>query len=342
MVFWYTMPLDYFHSFAEAILILHQEAPQRVPYDEVEAWLGDAVTQAKEDVFGTWSVMLTLYISRTPAPNNVEVQALHLHRYFNALLAASQPTAIAMFASPGFESLLWRLNANPNAISPTFGALLESGWEPAALMERMRDLESRISAARSVGQRRVVPFENTGPGLFIKLLYPVFRAKVAFVPNPVYAMLLKTYGLGSGEQPSEEAKFLRNVLDLAPEELHAVLAFVEDYHWLQPAHVEGLFPLPLGVDNAPSVVQSLLLLMGKTQTHLKGSVQALLHEHHPEVEHLLSMHRDLYPDLAASLQAVDAVTEAFVGIAQRQAGHCVQPFVVPSNLFEESTGAQKY
>lgn len=322
------MPLDYYDSFANALLLLHHEAPSRVVHEDVETWLLDASGQERQASLATWAAMLALYMSKTSTSENVAGKASHLGAYFKALETATDGGLVAVFADSkdsALESLLWRLGSNPNVLDASLGALLASGWEPAKLLERVRSVGGFAPGKTALGQ--------TPPGLLLKVLNPFFRGDVRqLAPNPVYALLLETYPLNSGFQPENDARFIRNMLRMAPCSLHDILEYVQAHSWLQPAHIEAFFPLPLSAQNAVHAVHILRCLLKwveEQKDDLRETARSQLQQHHPEIDALFCMHRELYPDLAERLKTADALGDAFVGIIEQKTGIQSQAFSIP-------------
>lgn len=333
------MPFDYYNAFAKALLVLHQEVPLRVLNEDVLAWLSDAPTRVDENAFGTWTTMLALYWSKMSDDEPIARKAEHLAAYFNALENISDDTAVRMFADSSLESFFWQLGSNPNALEPAVEMLLGSGWEPVRLLERMRHLGDAAACRRKIRHGRTDPFEQTAHGLLLNILHPYFRgAAQGLRPNPVYIDLLKTYALNSGFQPENDARFIRNVLRMCPHELHTILAYVQGNAWLQPAHIEAVFPLPLSTHNAVDVLRVLIQWLEETQGNVQDTTRLQLQRYHPEMVAMFQLHRELYPNMAQRLEASDALTEAFIGIVQRDTGIEVEALCIPEGLFED-TGA---
>lgn len=327
------MRLDYFTRFGEQLFSAHVEDPTYTEWDDVNAWLLDAGENAPNSAIAVWTELLRAGIAEATSGEVNKMPALR--DYFDSLVEFPSAAFVAATTMPAFESLMRAIQQSPDAAHPVVDALVKSGWSPAPLLRRIEGERDAILAANRTQKGYSVPLEDTGATGICRMLYPFFcDDKWTPEPNPAYALLFETYVIATNLHLGPDSRFIRNVLQAAPDALYKGLWFARRQEYLEEEHLRALFPMALSSTNAEYALDSLVALLVDEPKAVVGKTMPLLRQYHPELAEMMSMHLSLFPDASAGKTYAEVLTAPYLRLLNSELAPAQE--AVDLAVFEES------
>lgn len=306
--------LDYYTRFAENLFAAHVGNPDHTEWRDVLSWLEDAPEHAPDSVMLLWTELLFVVLNDNTNFNTSDPEFVKsVAGYFDRVAKLPAMDFVKNTSSNAFASVMHALRPTVDGAHPCIKALVDSGWTPVHFLETIAVNETDILAANRIKKSYPIPLSDTGAGGFIRTLHPLFwTGGWTPKPNPAYALLFETYVISQPFNAEPDSRFIRNVLNAAPEEAYKALWCIRCQEYVEEVHLKALFPLPMRVENAQYMLAALLELVVDEPKAAKGKTLPLIKEYHPELASMIELHCSLFSDARPGSTYSDFLLEPYL------------------------------